>query len=250
MSDSELQLIEQLIERQLFHHYFQPIKKLSDLCTFGHEALLRSDHHFSPDQVFQEARRLGRITQLDATSLEKAIRIFSSLLVSEKTAGDLFINLFPSTIVSNCFLPIMKQLSENILEKTNVVIEINEVRDEFSYWTDRNFLRQIAELKNIGYRIAIDDVGEGAATLKNIVEIDPDFIKLDKYFSKSLSTSKKKQELVQFFAEFCRNNHIQMILEGIETSDDLATAKDIGVSLGQGFYLGVPTDLTQHLNLN
>ncbi|MEB3100752.1 EAL domain-containing protein [Ferviditalea candida] len=245
MSNSEVQ-IEQLIDEQLFQHYFQPIRQLSDLYTLGHEALMRSDHHYSPDQLFQAARSLGKMAHLDASSLDKAVRVFNSLLLSGKAAGNLFINLFPSTIVTSGFLKIMEQLSKNIAEKTKVVIEINEFKDESDFWTDRNFLHRIAELKKIGYHIAIDDVGEGAATLKNIVEMEPDFIKLDKYFSKSLSASKKKQELVQFFAKFCRNNNIQMILEGIETREDLTTAKEIGVSLGQGFYLGVPTDLNQY----
>jgi EAL domain-containing protein (putative c-di-GMP-specific phosphodiesterase class I) len=61
-----------------------------------------------------------------------------------------------------------------------------------------------------------------------------------KDFSVNLSASKKKQRWIELIVEYCKDANVQLVLEGIEKSEDLATAKALGVSIGQGYLLGKP----------
>jgi EAL domain-containing protein (putative c-di-GMP-specific phosphodiesterase class I) len=72
-----------------------------------------------------------------------------------------------------------------------------------------------------------------------ILELEPDFIKLDRLFSLDLSKSTSKQKMISLFVEYCKNN-TKLILEGIETPEDLAIAKCLGVDIGQGYVLDMP----------
>ncbi|MGJ9458485.1 EAL domain-containing protein [Oceanobacillus sp. CF4.6] len=101
----------------------------------------------------------------------------------------------------------------------------------------------ISLLKKRGFQIAIDDVGKGSASLKSIIELEPDYLKMDNYFAFDLSVSEQKQEMIKSFMTYCENTNTKFILEGIEKTEDLAVAKDLGVLYGQGFLLGKPTSL-------
>jgi EAL domain-containing protein (putative c-di-GMP-specific phosphodiesterase class I) len=88
-------------------------------------------------------------------------------------------------------------------------------------------------------KIAIDVVGMGIACNQKIIEFQPDFVKLDKYFGIGLSQSKLKQMTVQSYQFLCKGIS-KIVLEGIETLQDLQVAKELVVHIGQGFYLGKP----------
>lgn len=88
----------------------------------------------------------------------------------------------------------------------------------------------------------MDDIGDGTADLKKIVEFMPDYIKMSRYFSKGLATTEKKQRILQLFLEYFGAD-TKMILEGIENQNDLVCAKNLGVALGQGYLLGKPKEL-------
>lgn len=118
------------------------------------------------------------------------------------------------------------------------VIEIteNSVIDDF----DR--MREVVhQLRAHGFRVAVDDAGAGYAGLQTMVEIEPDFIKLDISLIRGVDNSIVKQRLVRTLRDFCREAAVTLIAEGIETRRQLDTLRDIGVSHGQGFLFGLPS---------
>ena len=117
------------------------------------------------------------------------------------------------------------------------VIEIteNSVIDDFDRM--RDIVRQ---LRAHGFRVAIDDAGAGYAGLQTMVEIEPDFIKLDMSLIRGVESSIVKQRLVRTLRDFCREAAITLIAEGIETRKQLDTLRELGVSHGQGFLFGHP----------
>lgn len=90
----------------------------------------------------------------------------------------------------------------------------------------------------MGLLIAIDDVGKGRGELQKIVEFQPEFIKLDAYFSRDLINSKRKQSFIKYLNFYSEQFDCHFILEGLETSEEVAFAKFLGVQLAQGFALG------------
>lgn len=223
-------------------HYpvFQPLVHLSSGNIFGYEALLRSTAAASPEALFREARLEDRLYELDTQSIHHAI---SSYFAKGKEPGGsplLFMNVFPSTLLNPaCFEFLHRLVLDYGLVSQQVVLEINEANEEDKMWDIPLLGQTIHELRQYGFLIALDDVGSGAASLKKIVEYEPDIIKLDRYFGMQLAAHPAKQKLVSLFVDFCRG-HMQLVLEGMENQEDLLVAQQLGVPIGQGFLLGRP----------
>jgi len=224
---------------ELFHH-FQPIVEGQSAEVYGYEALIRSESGIGPDRLFQTARRRGELFKLDTVSFETAIESFFG---KERAADDeslLFLNLLPSTIGNPLFSSFIAGLEVNYVRYfRRIVVELNESTEEAHLWNTSNFEQGTNLLRERGFRIALDDTGEGASSLRKLVELKPDVVKLDRYFASGLSDSNQKQRIVNMMAELCRYDAL-LILEGVETEQDWQIAKRLGVTLGQGYWLGRP----------
>jgi EAL domain-containing protein (putative c-di-GMP-specific phosphodiesterase class I) len=230
------------IREEQFYHYFQPIYHLSNWTKLGYEVLLRSSIYSNPEDTFLEAKKEGQLYELDTQSIQKAIQTYHKAGLRNKD-GVLFLNIFPSTILNKKFQSFLnKIIADNYLVSQQIVFEISEseIIDDFE-----NFKIRILELKKQGILIAIDDIGKGYASFKNIVELEPDFLKLDRYFAKDLHLSKHKQTLISFFLSYCEQFNSHLILEGVENEEEIAIAKEVGISLAQGYGIGKPALLQE-----
>lgn len=225
---------QRVIRNNMFQHVYQPLYLLDSWCILGYEALIRSEKEMNPETLFRNATQSKSLYELDTASILNAALTFRSSEQS-KQSNHLFLNVFPSTLLHpsfSCFVEKMIAHTEDA--RINIVFEIVECE----HISNIPALRQsIAFLRSHNFRIAIDDVGKGSSTLETVLELEPDFIKLDRFFSLDLSLSTTKQKMISLFAEYCKNNS-QLILEGIETAEDLAIAKCLGVDIGQGYILG------------
>jgi EAL domain-containing protein (putative c-di-GMP-specific phosphodiesterase class I) len=230
-------------ELNIYHH-FQPIFSLKEKKRIGYEGLIRSKDFSNPELFFQHAIKSNQLYQLDTLSIYKALKSFRSVETKEK----LFLNIFPSTISHHEFPDFVKMLaSERLLSNQNIILELSEVETV----GDLNKLKErIAILRNYGISIAFDDVGKGKAYIQDIIELDPEYIKLDRYFSEDLHRSEKKQTFIYLILEYCRRYNNSVILEGIETAEDLKIAQSLSITLGQGFLLGRPQLLTNYANVS
>jgi EAL domain-containing protein (putative c-di-GMP-specific phosphodiesterase class I) len=218
---------------------FHPIVNLKDFEAIGYEILSRGPRESElhrPDALFEMARSEGRVAELDLLCRrtachagehlpEHALRFINTepLTMFLHSHGDSFVQEFVDVTPSSV--------------RGLTVIEITEsgVIDDFDRM--REMVRQ---LRAHGFRVAIDDAGAGYAGLQTMVEIEPDFIKLDMSLIRGVDTSVVKQRLVRTLRDFCREAAITLIAEGIETVRQLETLRQLGVTHGQGFLFGLP----------
>ncbi len=218
---------------------FQPIVGLDDYAVLGYELLARgpvaSELH-RPDALFDVARDEGRVSDLD-----RLCRLMAARGSAKLPARYLrFINTEPVTLFFQSHDDLFVQefvdaMAPELRELTVIELTENSVIDDFDYMRD-----VVRRLRAHGFRIAIDDAGAGYAGLQTMVEIEPDFIKLDRSLIRKLDESMVKQKLVRTLRGFCREAGITLIAEGIETQAQLDALHELGVSHGQGFLFGLP----------
>lgn len=234
-----MESIAKLFEKEEYYHAFQPICNLPEKNRLGYEALLRCKKAVHPEALFQTAKEKNELLELDTHSLHFALLSFFHSPVREQNEL-LFVNIFPSTIVEDSFPAFIQKIARDFEPYLNqIVLEINESIMEGKIWNEPIFLERIANLRKVGFLIALDDVGEGTTTFRKILEIAPDYIKMDRFFSQNLSGSQEKQKVVRLFVEFCKDDS-KLILEGVEEEEDFACAALLGVAIGQGYLFGKP----------
>ncbi|MBO0961043.1 EAL domain-containing protein [Neobacillus sp. MM2021_6] len=231
----ETKSIHKIIDQEEFTHYSQGIYNLGDWEKIGSEILLRSDYG-SPEVIFQEAKMANRLFELEKKSL---LKLFHTYINGSELKESLFINVYPSTIMHPDFPLLIKTIvnliSANLIHKiTFEIIEAERVV-HFALLKER-----IKYLKKSGFQIAIDDIGKGWSSLSMIIEIQPNYLKLDRYFSDNLSMSPSKQKMIQSLLTYANGTKSKVILEGIELETDLAAAKYLGVQMCQGYLIDKP----------
>lgn len=204
--------INSLIEHEQFYHHYQPLYNLTNGYRIGYEVLFRSIFFKNPEIPFQIARKANRLYELETKSIHKAIFSYCAAGYATKDAK-LFINVFPSTITNPTFSIFMnKILTETQLKSQQIIFEINEtevVPNTFS------FKKGLSDLKKQGFLIAIDDVGKEAASLRAIIELEPNYVKMDRYFAVNLSISVHKQEMIKSIMTYCKNINIHFIMPAL-----------------------------------
>jgi EAL domain-containing protein (putative c-di-GMP-specific phosphodiesterase class I) len=233
--------IDDLLSSQnLFHHY-QPIYDFENDLVLGYEALIRSSEsdYSNPDEIFTLAQKEKQLYELDSRSIHKAVQTYSYNGYSSED-GKLFLNVLPSTLLNSNFLTLIKNMTtDGLLNSQHIVFEITE--QEITNFERVNAV--LNSLKKYGMSIAIDDFGNGFLDMKKLIDLEPNYIKLDRYFSEELSVSPRKQDAIKFLLEYCQKFNIDLILEGLETIENIDVSKDIGIPFGQGFGLGKPSVL-------
>jgi EAL domain-containing protein (putative c-di-GMP-specific phosphodiesterase class I) len=217
---------------------YQPIAELSGLHVIGYEALVRgpdgSEFH-SPTDLFHAAAQVDLQSELDSLCRRKALLEAKSL----PTDAKLFLNCLPTAMRDPSFGgdAVRRTLEDCGLTPSEIVLEISERHaiENFSIFREaRDYYG------GLGFKIALDDTGAGYASLRAVMELAPDFIKLDSAFVASIDADQPRQALVQSLAVASRKLGAKIIAEGIETQDELATLRSLGIPLGQGFLLGRP----------
>ncbi|WP_370641079.1 EAL domain-containing protein [Brevibacillus sp. HD3.3A] len=239
-----MESIAELFEKREYYHAFQPICQFPEKNRIGYEVLLRSKAGQNPELLFSTAKEKRKLPELDTQSFRHALSTFFRASM-EHNHELLFVNIFPTTIVEDSFPAFIEEIRQAFFPYlTRIVLEINESIMEGECWHEPVFTRRISELKAMGFLIALDDVGDAANIFHKITDLSPDFIKIDRFYSKELSTSQEKQKVVKLFVEFCKHEP-QLILEGVEEEEDFACASSLGIAMGQGYLFGKPGRLQE-----
>ncbi|MBM7606365.1 EAL domain-containing protein (putative c-di-GMP-specific phosphodiesterase class I) [Metabacillus crassostreae] len=235
-------LIKDLIVEDSYYHFYQPIVNIELNKIIGYEGLMRSAVHSNPEQIFLQAKREKQLVELDSRSIQKATKAYQKAGYRIQD-GCLFLNVFPTTLLDSKFPLFTKEIMlDDPQHCQHLVFEISELEDIREH---SQLIERIMILKEMGFKFAIDDVGKGYSDFQTIIEMEPDYIKVDRYFSQQLSQFPKKQSFIQLVNEYSKRNGCQLILEGLETVEDLEVARQLGVEYAQGYLLGRPEPLRQ-----
>jgi EAL domain-containing protein (putative c-di-GMP-specific phosphodiesterase class I) len=208
---------------------YQPILDLHAGTIVGVEALARFPGDVqSPDQWFAEAAAVGLGRDLEARALVKAIEAFGHL------PPDMYLSVNVSPAVAA--LPeLRRHLRSAPLDR--LVFEITE-HDQVADYDLLN--RTLRPLRRRGLRLAVDDAGAGFASLRHILRIHPDIIKLDMSLIRGIHRDSVLRALSYSISAFGAAVEASVVAEGIESEGELDTLRFLGVAFGQGYLLQVP----------
>ncbi len=232
--DNFTSILEALKNSDDYHVVRQPIISLDDNTEVGYEFLSR----FSvkglemPDDFFRACQENNILTLVDRYCLKNCVR----------AGGDLpdnvtqHINVFPSTMIdipSRSFM----QAFEKVVNYSRYCVEISEqqIIGDPSY-----LIESVRNLKRLGIRIAIDDVGFGRSCLESLILLEPDIVKIDRKWVNNITNNTLFQKSLKKLMKVSDSLGAVLVAEGIETEEDANTLRQIGVPFGQGYYWGRP----------
>jgi PAS domain S-box-containing protein len=228
--------IERVLLGEELEIAFQPIVELDSGRVIAYEALSRfpGDPARTPDIWFDDAWALGLGIPLELLAIRKAVEA-----IAEAPAElEVNLNASPPTLAARGF---MRSLGPN---PERVTVELTEHLEIADY---DKFRRAAAPLRKAGGRLAIDDFGAGFASLKHILKVEPERIKLDISLTEQIPESTMAHALASALLSFAGEIGIEVVAEGIETEEELDALTEIGVRVGQGFHFGLPAPLEQVL---
>jgi EAL domain-containing protein (putative c-di-GMP-specific phosphodiesterase class I)/GGDEF domain-containing protein len=230
--------LKTLIENRAISTVFQPIVDLRSGSNIAFEALSRLQS-VTPFQnileVFDVANREGLLWELEGLTRQ------STLHAAADWPRDvlLFLNSTPSVITDRRFEEaILSELDQTpCFSPERIVIEVTE---RAQTECENTLKQRLLRLKELGFRIAIDDVGAGSSGLNRIMALRPHWLKLDQEMIDHIDADPYKQNLVDFFVKFSKQSGVDLIVEGIEREQELRTLIELGAKVGQGYFLRRP----------
>ncbi|MGG4143519.1 EAL domain-containing protein [Paenibacillus algorifonticola] len=237
-----LQYLNGLIRGKLLIPVYQPIMSLQEIggerAAFGYEALTRFPENkwfSSPLDLFAFAEESGEVARLDQTAREQAVESSSGLHSHQK----LFLNMTAQLLNEGSFYPdrLAKMMEQRGLSPHHIVFEITERSAIQDYGS---VLATLAQYRRQGFQIAIDDVGAGYSSLQAIIELKPDYIKVDRSLIMGIHEHEMKEHIVHTLVQLADKMAIGIIAEGIEHQEELNKVKAMGVHYAQGYLLGRP----------
>ncbi len=225
--------------RQLFPH-FQPVVRLSDGAIHAHEALVRlkSDLPWTtPDQLFGQALAEGSLQALEVACVRLALTEWAAA----DRIGKLFLNMSATVLVSELaqhdFELLLTTLKRAGITPEGIVIELTE----HERVNDPSALGMaVGRLRRSGIALALDDFGDGRSSLRLWSELQPEYVKIDKYFARDLHRHPERVQTLRALTEIARIFGSSLIAEGIESTVDLVLVRDLGIPFAQGWALGRP----------
>jgi EAL domain-containing protein (putative c-di-GMP-specific phosphodiesterase class I) len=211
---------------------YQPIVEAATRSVFGYEALLRSGEPTLPypGAVLDAAERLGRLDDVG-----RMVRSIAPAPVASLPPPTLlFVNLHASDLNDETLTSPSAPLTAIA---SRVVLEITERASLESVIDARS---RVAQLRELGFRIAIDDLGAGYAGLTAFAQLEPEFVKLDMSLVRDVHKNPVKRKLVRSMTALCKDMGIVVVAEGIEVAEERDTIIELGCDLLQGYLLAKP----------
>ncbi|HEX4404628.1 MAG TPA: EAL domain-containing protein [Polyangia bacterium] len=211
---------------------YQPIVSWSAQLVFAYEALVRNKEPTlrSPPDLFEAAERLGRLQELGRVIRDRVASTADEL----PSGGLLFVNVHALELDDDTLFQAESPLSRHA---KSVVLEITE---RAPIEKIRDVGNRVAQLRALGYRIAVDDLGAGYAGLTSFAHLEPEVVKVDMSLIRGLDRSPLKQKLLSSIVALCQELGIQMIAEGIETEAERDMLITLGGDLCQGYLFARP----------
>lgn len=235
------QRLFQLVIEGRIRSVYEPIVDVESRTVFGYEALARGPEGtelHSPMKLFAMATEQDLLFQLDCLCRRSGLDGARELPGGAK----LFLNVRPTTIHDPGFQAeaLERTLAHCQLSPSDVVFEISEQESIENF----AIFREVRDYYgNLGFQIALDDTGAGYASLEAVMELAPDFIKVDRAFVAGVDEDPARQELLRALQSVAERIGSRIIGEGLDTLSELETLGRLGIEFGQGWLFGKPHPL-------
>jgi EAL domain-containing protein (putative c-di-GMP-specific phosphodiesterase class I)/ActR/RegA family two-component response regulator len=210
---------------------YQPIVRWGDRSVFAYEALVRNDEPTlrRPDLLLEAAEKLGR-----TSAVGRAVRRSVAATLQQSNVSTVFVNLHPRDLEDDELLSPRAPLSAFA---PRVVLEVTE---RASLSEIRDLGERVGRLRQMGYRMAVDDLGAGYAGLSWFARLEPEIVKLDMSLTRGIDREPTKQKLVEGLARLCTELGILVVGEGVETRAERDRLHAAGCDFLQGYLFARP----------
>ncbi|MEG2032849.1 MAG: EAL domain-containing protein, partial [Janthinobacterium sp.] len=240
MAADGLEALHEILASRKLSALFQPIIHMQSGDIIGYEGLIRgpSDSPLhAPMNLFKVARAHGLTLEVEHLCRQVVLERFAEL----KLPGKLFLNVSPECLLlRNARHGETLEYIEHIgINPDRVIIELTENQPTYDYELMRE---AVLHYRNMGFQIAIDDLGEGFSSLRLWSELRPEYVKIDMHFIQGINNDPVKLQFVRSIQEIAEKSGTLVIAEGIELVEELAVLSDMGVDLVQGYLLCRPQE--------
>lgn len=233
--------VVRLMQEEALHPVFQPIVDLRDAAVHAHEALVRGPQGSplqSADALLRAAQDEGLLYELELYCVVLALREWGR----RRQPGRLFLNISAHAlhrlVAVGGATTLARAMRALDVSPRMVVLEITEHERVH----DMEALVEIARaLHAVGLSLALDDFGDGRSSLRLWSQVQPDIVKIDKYFTRDISSNADKLKTLQALLQIADVFGTALVAEGIENEADLRVIRDLGITYGQGYFLGRPS---------
>ena len=220
---------------------FQPIVDLQRGGTLGFEALSRGPAgtpQQNPINLFTAAKQVDLVFELDRHCRRRAMRTARNL----PAPYHLFINVVPASMYDPDFqgASLIRLLEGLGLSPDRIVLEVSE---QYAIENYTLFVEALQNFTQMGFSIAVDDIGAGYSGLEKIAHLNPEYLKFDIQLVRDIDKSHVKREMTRALKGFAEKMNSRIIAEGIERDGEQQTLIDLGIHYGQGYLLDRPAPL-------
>ncbi|MHB1676606.1 MAG: EAL domain-containing protein [Sulfuriferula sp.] len=240
---SKREMLLNILEKRALHPLFQPILDLQHGQLIGYEGLVRgpsdSELHL-PQALFRAAERANLLVRLESLCIDIMITEFARTTLP----GKLFINISPFALLAGALTDdlLKKMLDKETGLRDRLIFEITESSPKMN---NAAVVAGLTTLREYGFKIALDDLGEGFSSLRLWSDVRPDYVKLDKHFVAGIDKDPLKLQFVRSIKQIAEKSRAMIIAEGIEHRAEMMVLKEMGICLGQGYFIGYPLRLPQ-----
>lgn len=234
--DMWINKIKEALEEERLNTFYQPIinNKTNKIEKF--ECLARIEEEgkiISPYQFMQATKQSGLLVLLTKTIIKQSFKKFTNNSFEFSlniTGNDLQLEYLEDFLLMNS--------KKYNIEPSRVILEILE---DIVAIDENKVITQLNNLRKFGFQIAIDDFGAENSNFLRLLDLQPDYLKIDGAFIKNICTSKISQIIVQAIVHVCEQSNIKVIAEFVHSKEVLDKVIEMGVEYSQGFYFSEPT---------
>jgi len=241
-------LINKVIQDDAFRLFYQPIYQLNEGVVVGFEVLLRwhsQEFNISTGDFVEVAEKTGQIIEIDRWVLNHALPFFKAHF--EHDDYILSINLSPKTLTAGYLIPFISEKIQYLgLDPKRIEFEITEhsLIDNFD-----ESLHVIEALKELGFRISLDDFGTRFSSLNYLSKIPFDTLKIDKTYIDHVTETGNNQIIVEQIILLATRLGLKIVAEGIEEQEQKEILSELGCLYGQGYLMSKPLNVENLLEL-
>lgn len=230
--------LQDVLLGNMIHTVFQPVVDLGNGRVHGFEALSRGPANtteYSPINLFEAAAATDLVFELDRHCRRRALRTAHDL----PPEYQLFINVVPASMYDPDFQgATLRGFLESLgLAPAGIVLEVSE---QYAIENYTLFVEALQNFREMGFSIAVDDIGAGYSGLEKIAHLNPRYLKFDMQLVRDIDESHVKREMARALKTFADKMGSSIIAEGIEREGERQACLELGIDLGQGYLMARP----------